>query len=634
MMPKKPTDEELKKRIHRLERSKARYKRNQKTMQATLDRYRSVVDFIPLLICSFRPGGEISFVNKAYCDYFGKTLKELVGSNFQLLIPEADREAVMNNISGLTVESPKQSHEHLVIDRNGHMRWQRWTNRAIFDVRGKAVGYQSIGEDITERKEAQEALRESEELHRITLSNISDAVFITDDAGAFTYICPNVLTIFGYRYEEVAAFENIEALLGPNLFDSAELDAAGELRNLERVITDRSGAVHILLIDVKRVSIKGGTVLYTCHEITDRKHAEIALKISEERFRRLFEDIVVGIFRTTADGRIIHVNPAFARMFGYASPADLIEAIGDTAERLYAHPGDRTELIRQVMTNKAPITTEVNFCRRDGTNFVGNFHGWKVTEPTDGTLHLEGFIEDITERKLAEDSLQESYHRLQFLSGRLLRSQENEQRRISLEIHDVMGQDLALLKMHLIGIAKRLRKDQPKLQSDLNNTIAVVDEIIEKARNLSRDLSPAIIEDLKLSGAIRWLIHDFEQHVESRISLEMEPVDHLFSTESQIVLYRIIQEALKNIVKHANADTASVNIRKDSHSVLLRIEDDGNGFDVASIQNRHVTDRGLGLAAMDERGRMLGGTLEIQSTPGRGTCISLRIPLRRELGNP
>jgi PAS domain S-box-containing protein len=633
-MPKKPTYEELKKRCQRLERSKARYKRSEKTMQATLDRYRSVVDFIPTLICSSRPGGEISFVNKAYCNYFGKPLKQLVGSNFLSLIPEAGREAVMNNISALTVESPIQSHEHLVIDRNGHIRWQRWTNRAIFDDRGKVVGYQSIGEDITERKEAQEALRESEELHRITLSNITDTVFIADDAGAFTYICPNVSAIFGYRYEEVAAFKNIEALLGSNLFDRVQLEAAGELRNLERVITDKSGEVHILLVNVKRVSIKGGTVLYTCHEITDRKYAEDALKISEERFRRIFEDIVVGIFRTTSDGRIIHVNPAFARMFGYASPADLMEEIGDSAERLYAHPGDRTKLIRRVMSHKAPITAEINFCRRDGTPFVGNFHGWKVPEPTDGTLHLEGFIEDITERKLAEDSLQESYRRLQFLSARLLRSQENEQRRISLEIHDVMGQDLALLKMHLVGIAKRLRKDQQKLKSDLNNTLTVVDEIIAKARNLSRDLSPAIIEDLKLSGAIRWLIHDFEEHIESRISLEMEPVDHLFSTESQIVLYRIIQEALKNIVKHSNAATASVIIREEPRSVLLRIEDDGKGFDVASMQNRQVTDRGLGLAAMDERGRMLGGIIEIQSTRGCGTCISLRIPIGKELGNP
>ena len=133
-----------------------------------------------------------ALVNSAYCDYFDKTLDELVGSNFLSLIPDADQKTVMDNISALTVELPTQSHEHSVIAQNGDIRWQHWTNRAIFDDRGKVVGYQSIGEDITERKLVEDALRESEELHRITLSNISDAVFITDDAGVFTFICPNV----------------------------------------------------------------------------------------------------------------------------------------------------------------------------------------------------------------------------------------------------------------------------------------------------------------------------------------------------------------------------------------------------------------------------------------------------------
>jgi PAS domain S-box-containing protein len=124
------------------------------------------------------------------------------------------------------------------------------------------------------RAQSYEALRDSEELHRATLSSISDAVFMADDDGAFTYICPNVDVIFGYLPDEVRAMGRIERLLGAGLFDPAELAAKGEIRNVEREITSKSGESRVVLIQIKRVSIKGGTVLCTCRDVTDLKRAE------------------------------------------------------------------------------------------------------------------------------------------------------------------------------------------------------------------------------------------------------------------------------------------------------------------------------------------------------------------------
>ncbi len=128
------------------------------------------------------------------------------------------------------------------------------------------------------RARAYRALRESEELHRATLSNISDAVFLTDDAGAFTFVCPNVDVIFGYAPDEVLAMTRIGRLLGEDLFDRAELAARGEIQNLEREVTSKSGARRTVLIHLKEVSIKGATVLYTCRDITERKQAEEELR--------------------------------------------------------------------------------------------------------------------------------------------------------------------------------------------------------------------------------------------------------------------------------------------------------------------------------------------------------------------
>jgi len=130
----------------------------QRELRESEERYRAIAEDIPVLICRFLPDGKITYVNEAYCRCFEKTSEELVGRTFLSLIPQADREAVMAAISALTVESPTQSHEHRVIAPSGDIRWQRWTNRALFDAQGKPVAYQSIGEDITDRRRAEEAL--------------------------------------------------------------------------------------------------------------------------------------------------------------------------------------------------------------------------------------------------------------------------------------------------------------------------------------------------------------------------------------------------------------------------------------------------------------------------------------------
>ncbi len=167
------------------------------------ERYRGVAEDTPVLICRFLPAGEITFVNKTYCEYFARTPEELVGSTFLSLIPQADRETVMANISALTVESPAQSHEHRVITPDGDVRWQRWTNRALFDAPGKIVVYQSIGEDITERKRAEEELMKSERRFRSILDNSLDAVYkLNLETSTYDFASPSCEQVMGYTPDE------------------------------------------------------------------------------------------------------------------------------------------------------------------------------------------------------------------------------------------------------------------------------------------------------------------------------------------------------------------------------------------------------------------------------------------------
>ncbi|MBL7134560.1 MAG: transporter substrate-binding domain-containing protein [Phycisphaerae bacterium] len=165
--------------------------RRTKDLRQSEERYRAVVEGTPVLICRFLPGGEITYVNEAYCRYFEKTPEELVGSSFLLLIPESDRETVMANISALTVDSPSQSHEHRVISLDGEVRWQHWTNHVQFDAQGQAVAYHSIGEDITDRKLAEEERDRLEE----QLRHAQKMEAVGQLAGGIAHDFNNILTI-------------------------------------------------------------------------------------------------------------------------------------------------------------------------------------------------------------------------------------------------------------------------------------------------------------------------------------------------------------------------------------------------------------------------------------------------------
>jgi signal transduction histidine kinase len=205
-----------------------------------------------------------------------------------------------------------------------------------------------------------------------------------------------------------------------------------------------------------------------------------------------------------------------------------------------------------------------------------------------------------------------------------------------MELHDELGQSLAVLKLQIRAIERGLRDDQRDLKAGCLELLLYLDGVIDDVRRLSRDLSPAILEDLGLQSALKYLINEVSKHYTVSQAFEVEDLDELFPAEAQIIIYRIFQECLANISKHADATEVSVAVKEHNALISLMIEDNGAGFDPALILLRRTTDRGLGLAALDERARMLGGTLEIWSQPGAGTRMTCIIPVnqgRKALGN-
>jgi signal transduction histidine kinase len=238
-------------------------------------------------------------------------------------------------------------------------------------------------------------------------------------------------------------------------------------------------------------------------------------------------------------------------------------------------------------------------------------------------------ITDITERKQTEEVLRESERQLRHLSFRLLTAQETERKRISSELHDELGQAFAVMKFQVTFVMKNLREDQIKLREECEQTLQCIDRMLENVRRLSRDLSPYSLESLGLPGALRRLIEEFEKNSSVRVTLEMVDVDHLFPQDDQIVIYRIFQESLTNIRKHAQAKNVSVAIRKDDDKVSFSIADDGKGFDVKKTFMTDTAGKGIGLTIIDERVQMLKGSLDLRSQEGKGTRITFVVPLEK-----
>jgi len=223
-----------------------------------------------------------------------------------------------------------------------------------------------------------------------------------------------------------------------------------------------------------------------------------------------------------------------------------------------------------------------------------------------------------------EKALKESEAQLRFLSSQLMIVQEQERRRISKELHDELGQALMFLKFQL----DRLSKEKRKTRAEFHSLLRYLDGMIENVRRLSWDLSPACLEQFGLATAVKNLLEEFGEHFEIRWTPdEIKGIDQLFSPLAQVNIYRIFQECLTNIGRHAQASQISVNLQQQEGQVIFSVADNGKGFDLAEVWERAGRQRGIGLAAMQERARLTGGFLEIWSQPGAGTKISFTIPV-------
>jgi signal transduction histidine kinase len=285
--------------------------------------------------------------------------------------------------------------------------------------------------------------------------------------------------------------------------------------------------------------------------------------------------------------------------------------------------------VQQALESGISYNIDFRIIRTDGEVRYLNSQAELFMDKQGSPRRMVGSVLDITDRKNIERELKESEQQLRFLSAELLTAHEAERKRIAGEVHDELGQSMTVLKLRLRTIEKQLRKDQEKLREECLDLLGHADSILKSVRRISRDLTPSILEDLGLSAAVRWLVDNYKKNIDIKIDLQEDNVDSLVPKDLQINIYRILQECLTNIGKHASAENITVLIRQHDDRTVFMVEDDGRGFDAEQILNSGATAKGLGFTTMRERALLLNGTLDIASREGKGTRITLQIPLSK-----
>lgn len=399
--------------------------------------------------------------------------------------------------------------------------------------------------------------------------------------------------------------------------------------------------------------------------MTDARHDRTTLLESDEQLRLLIEVVrEYAIFQLDPQGRIMSWNTGAERLKGYTAS----EVLGRSFKLFYdasAIQAGKPEANLARAARDGECEDEGWRLRKDGSRFWASV---VITALRDSDGTLRGFIKitrDMTERVASESSLREakkqlelrasqraevlgrvnlelrneinerqrieeqlrqSLARLRALAARLQMVREEERTRVAREMHDELGQACTAIKMDLASIGRKTTERQVQLRTKIDSAMQLVDRMIFSVRRIASELRPRTLDDLGLTSALEWQAQEFQRRTGIRCSLVLPPEHLTLDTEQSTAIFRIFQESLTNVARHAHATEVNACLEMDKERLVLEVRDNGKGFDSKQANIR----KSLGVVGMQERALVLDGELDINGVPGSGTTVTLRIPVRRE----
>jgi PAS domain S-box-containing protein len=511
------------------------------------------------------------------------------------------------------------THEYRMKDKGGNWHWL-YCKESVFLRKPDKTPKQIFGVtiDITERKKAEEEIKANEEKYRTLVEQASDAIFIADTTGRFITVNTSACKIAQYSEKELlqlsihnfAVMEDLQR--EPFHFDELK---QGKTVNTERVMKRKDGSV--LHVEITAKLLSDGRLLTFVRDISERIKVQNEI-IKEKNISDSIINSLPGVFYLyNKERQFLRWNRNFETVTKYS--ADEIRKLNPLD---FFDEGEK-ELLSQKIDAVFILgeeNVEADFLLKTGEKIPYYFTGTAIEY--EGNTCLMGVGINISERVKAQKKIKETSEQLRQLTVHLQCVREEERKRIGREIHDELGQQITAIKMDVAWIDKKIPEEKTDLKNKIKNIIQLLDGSHQSIKRILSELRPGILDDYGLLEAIEWLGTQFTANTGIPVKFTTTQTKLKIAEPVATCIFRLCQEALTNITRHAQAGKVLISLSINDDTVTVNIEDDGKGFDTTAVQNK----KSFGILGMKERVHSLAGKFKLISSPGKGTGIIISIP--------
>jgi PAS domain S-box-containing protein len=501
-----------------------------------------------------------------------------------------------------------------------------WTVVAIACI--QFLGARTVRRAFSRTRQELREREKSEALFRAVVENSHDAVVLLDINRKIKYVSPSFSRIGGYSPRE------LEATYGPAYTHPDDkaytekkfrevLESPGTSASVEYRVRHKLG--HWIWVEVRINNLLDDpavkALVLNLRNITDRKQADEALRKSESYYRALINntpDIVSGFDR---DGRYLFVNNSVSKV-SPLPPSDFIgRQIGDVPGFTPEQAALRRRLIERVFETREPYEGEFRFESAQG-ELTFEWRVYPVLDSEGNVLSAFSINRDITERKKADEALEESMEQLHALSMELEHAREQERKTTAREVHDELGQILTAIRMGVEKVERARGNSHVAQSPETRELFDLVDHGIDAVRRIAARLRPGILDDLGLLAAIEWKVEEFQKQSGIACSLTLPDAEPIVDEDRSTALFRILGELLTNVARHAKATAVAVSLAGTADGLTMSVKDDGVGISKADAQSPHA----LGFKGIKERLYPFGGVCSIRPVAPRGAEVVIQLP--------
>jgi PAS domain S-box-containing protein len=594
-------------------------KQAEKTIAESENRLRTIINSEPQCIkvldnqfrlLEMNPAGLAMIEAESFEQVKGHSVLQLVNENYHESFKKLT-DAVFNDRPGTLQFS--------ITGLKGTKRWLETHAVPMKNAEGTIISMLGVTVDITARKKAEEELMESEEKYRTLVEQAVDAIALYDAGGKILDVNTGSANLLGYSKDELLQMYLHDILTPEEIIEKPvryDVLQSGESTVKQRKMRRKNGV--IIETEVRSQQLPDGRFLSVIRDLSERIKSQ---KIIEEE-KRLSDKLInslPGIFYWhDRPGRFLRWNKEMELITGYsAQEIGNMYCLDFFDEKDKAYIAERMDLVFTEGVSDA----EAEIVAKDGSRHLYYFKALRFDFNNIPCLLGTGI--DVSDRKKAEQELAASHEMLRQLTEHLQNIREEERSHIAREIHDELGQQLTVLKMDISWLNKRMGSEDRKIRDRMEELVEMIDTTVRSVRKISSELRPSMLDDLGLAAALEWQGQEFEKRSGIKVNMSMEAPDIRLPNHIAITLFRIFQESITNVARHAEASEVNVLLKTYDHKLEMVIRDNGKGFVVQGIENKKT----LGILGMRERISIINGEYKIESSPGKGTKVIVNVPL-------